>query len=65
MKNYSLSIYRISINKRLDKNDRVILSDYDYGNDLLSQLNEFFNTLKIEQFSNESSSIIKDDEEKR
>ena len=41
MKNYSLSIYRISINKRLDKNDRVILSDYDYGNDLLSQLNEF------------------------
>ena len=65
MKNYSLSIYRISINKRLDKNDRVILSDYDYGNDLLSQLNEFFNTLKIEQFSNESSSIIKDDEEKK
>lgn len=65
MKNYSLSIYRISINKRLDKNDRVILSDYDYGKDLLSQLNEFFNTLKIEQFSNESSSIIKDDEEKK
>ena len=37
MKNYSLSIYRISIKKRLDKNDRVILSDYDYCNDLLFQ----------------------------
>lgn len=65
MKNYSLSIYRISINKRLNKEDKVILSDYDDGKDLLTQLNMFFDTLKIESISSESSPIIKDDEEKK
>lgn len=65
MKNYSLSIYRISINKRLSKNERVYLSDYDGGKDLLIQLKEYFSTLKVETFTDDLSAIIKDEEESK
>ncbi len=34
MKNYSLSIYQITINKRFNKDEKVYLSDYDNGKDV-------------------------------
>ena len=65
MKNYSLSIYRISINKRLNKDEKLYLSDYDNGKDLLNQLREYFCSLKVETFTDDLSAIIKDEEERK
>lgn len=64
MKNYSLSIYRISINERLSKDDLLILSDYNNGQDLLQQLKEFFN-INRNEISPKEASMIKDDVEKK
>lgn len=48
MRNYSLSIYRISINKRLNKDEKMYLSDYDNGKDLLAQVKELLDIWKFE-----------------
>ena len=48
MKNYSLSIYQITINKRFNKDEKVYLSDYDNGKDLFLQLKEVLETWKFE-----------------
>ena len=65
MKNYSLSIYRISINKRLNKSEKVCLSDYDNGKDLLVQLKEYFSTLMVETFTDAQTETINDEEENK
>ncbi|MFK1872905.1 hypothetical protein ACIXIT_03340 [Bacteroides fragilis] len=65
MKNYSLSIYQITINKRFNKDEKVYLSDYDNGKDLFLQLKEVLETWKFENIQESSPTIIKDEEEKK
>ena len=65
MKNYSLSIYQITINKRFNKDEKVYLSDYENGSDLFLQLKEVLETWKFENIQESSPTIIKDEEEKK
>ena len=65
MKSYSLSIYRISINRRLNKDDKMCLSDYDNGKDLLFQLKDLFESWKVENNQTNSPLVIKDEDEKK
>ena len=65
MRNYSLSIYRISINKRLNKDERMYLSDYDNGKDLLAQVKELLDIWKFENIKEDSPTIAKDEDEKK
>ena len=65
MKSYSLSIYRISINRRLNKDDKMCLSDYDNGKDLLFQLKDLFESWEIENNQTNSPLVIKDEDEKK
>lgn len=65
MRNYSLSIYRISINKRLNKDEKMYLSDYDNGKDLLAQVKELLDIWKFENIKEDSPTIAKDEDEKK
>ena len=65
MRNYSLSIYRISINKRLNKDEKMYLSDYDNGKDLLAQVKEMLDIWKFENIKEDSPTIAKDEDEKK
>ena len=63
--NFSLSIYRISINKRLSTNEMEWLSDYDCGKDFLVQLDQLFQGWKFEKTQKNVPAIAKDEEEKK
>ncbi len=65
MRNYSLSIYRISINKRLSKDEKVYLSDYNNGKDLLAQLKSLLEIWKFENAKENTPTIAKDEDEKK
>lgn len=65
MRNYSLSIYQISINRRLNKDDKMYLSDYDNGKDLLEQLKRLLNNWKFENVKTNTPTIAKDEDERK
>ena len=65
MRNYSLSIYRISINKRLNKDEKIYLSDYNNGKDLLAQVKELLDIWKFEHVKANLPMIAKDEDEKK
>ena len=58
MKNYSLSIYQITINKRFNKDEKVYLSDYENGSDLFLQLKEVLETWKFENIQESSPTVF-------
>ena len=60
-----MSIYRISINKRLNKDEKMYLSDYDNGKDLLAQVKELLDIWKFENIKEDSPTIAKDEDEKK
>jgi len=65
MKNFSLSIYRISINRRLEKEEKLYLSDYDNGKDLFMQIKEFLETWQYEKIQEDTPTTVRDELEQK
>lgn len=61
MKNYTIGLYQISINERHHKDKKVILSDYNYGQDLLKQLKNLLESWENE----EQKGLVKNEQEKK
>lgn len=67
-KNFNLSLYQITINKRRDKKNYEVLSDFMNGTDLLKIVNSLLRTWKYvptENTEQSTSQIQKDDENER
>ena len=62
MNNYSLSVYRIRINKHLLKKTPEILSDFDNGKDFLNLIDRMFLSWKENKVI---SPVVKDDNAKK
>jgi hypothetical protein len=60
-KKISLALYQLSINKRGDRNNRVVLSDFMNGTDIIDAINDLLNTLRYTS-SNEDVSQNRDEE---
>ncbi len=65
MKNYSLSIYRISINLRNDRNAKVILCDFDDKRDILAIIGSMLETWKTHNHKSRLYNDKESDEERR
>ena len=42
----SLALYQLSINRKGNRDDRIVLSDFMNGFDIIDIVNELFNTLR-------------------
>lgn len=63
MKNYSLSIYRISINRRNSPSEKETLCDFDNGKDLIQILDGMFHSWERQTYKSQPS--YDGDDEKR
>lgn len=62
MNSYSLSVYRITLNKHLKKDILENLSNFDNGKDFLSLIDMMFSSWKKDENDN---NIIKDENAKK